>query len=111
MARVGGDEFIVLVEDLSSAAADELIARTLTVAMGEGIPFEDATLHVTASIGIAFSMHPAAAKTLTSAADAALYTAKKAGRNTWHLGVAGDVPVTGAGAPLSPTQVLQSSRI
>jgi predicted signal transduction protein with EAL and GGDEF domain len=79
--------------------------------MGEGIPFEGATLHVTASIGIAFSMHPAVAKTLTSAADAALYTAKKAGRNTWHLGSAEDAAITAAGAPVSPAQVLQSSRI
>ncbi len=110
VARVGGDEFIVLVEDLSSAATAELIARKLTIAMGEGIPFEAATLHVTASIGIAFSMHPAVAKTLTSAADAALYTAKKAGRNTWHLGAAGDA-IAGTGETPSPTVSVQSSHV
>lgn len=88
VARLGGDEFVVLVEDLSTCGAAEVIARKLIAAMGEGIAIDGVTLHVTTSIGIAFSMHPAIAKVLTSTADAALYTAKKAGRNTWHLVVA-----------------------
>ncbi|MDR6841462.1 diguanylate cyclase domain-containing protein [Pseudoxanthomonas sacheonensis] len=85
VARLGGDEFVVLIEDLSAPATAEMIARKLIESMGEGIAVGDSILHVTTSIGIAYSVHPAVAKTLTAAADAALYAAKKAGRNTWQL--------------------------
>jgi diguanylate cyclase (GGDEF)-like protein len=93
VARIGGDEFVVLIESLSSAASAELIARKLINAMGESITVDGTALHITASIGIAFSRHPVVAKTLTSVADAALYAAKKAGGNTWRLGVAGAATV------------------
>ncbi|MEO8365752.1 MAG: diguanylate cyclase [Pseudoxanthomonas sp.] len=90
VARLGGDEFVVLVEDLAAPETAEAIARKLIAAMSEGIVVEGTTLHVTTSIGIAFSMHPAVSKTLAAAADAALYAAKKAGRNTWQLLVTDD---------------------
>ena len=85
VARLGGDEFVVLIEDLSAPQSAEAIARKLIESMAESIVVDSATLHVTTSIGIAYSMHPAVAKTLTAAADAALYAAKNAGRNTWQL--------------------------
>ena len=90
VARLGGDEFVVLVEDLAAPQTAEAIARKLIAAMGEGIAVEGAMLHVTTSIGIAYSMHPAVSKTLAAAADAALYAAKRAGRNTWQLLVTDD---------------------
>ncbi|HYM85526.1 MAG TPA: diguanylate cyclase, partial [Pseudoxanthomonas sp.] len=98
VARLGGDEFVVLVEDLAAPEAAEAIARKLIAAMGEGIVVEGNTLHVTTSIGIAYSMHPAVSKTLTAAADTALYAAKRAGRNTWQLLVTDD-PNPGTYAP------------
>ncbi|MGH8025817.1 MAG: diguanylate cyclase domain-containing protein, partial [Pseudoxanthomonas sp.] len=85
VARLGGDEFVVLIEDLTAPGTAETIAGKLIEAMGEGIAVEKTMLHVTTSIGIAYSVHPAVAKTLTAAADAALYAAKSAGRNTWQL--------------------------
>lgn len=94
-ARLGGDEFVVLVEDLSSPATAEVIAKKLVATMGETIALEGSDLHVTTSIGIAFSMRPAVAKELTAAADSALYLAKKAGRNTWHLAIVGEPAVAG----------------
>lgn len=90
VARLGGDEFVVLVEDLAAPETAAGIARKLIAAMAEGIEVEATTLHVTASIGIAYSMHPAVSKTLTIAADMALYAAKKAGRNTFQLLVTDD---------------------
>ena len=89
-ARLGGDEFVVLIEDLAAPETAEGIARKLIAAMSEGIMVEAATLHVTTSIGIAYSMHPAVSKTLTAAADVALYAAKRAGRNTFQLLVTDD---------------------
>ncbi|HEX7802370.1 MAG TPA: diguanylate cyclase [Pseudoxanthomonas sp.] len=85
VARLGGDEFVVLIEDLSAPETAEAIAGKLVEAMRESIVVEGTTLHVTTSIGIAYSAHPAVAKTLAAAADAALYAAKSAGRNTWQL--------------------------
>jgi diguanylate cyclase (GGDEF)-like protein len=90
VARLGGDEFVVLIEDLTAPETAETIARKLVTAMGEGIAVEGTTLRVTTSIGIAYSLHPAVSKTLAAAADAALYAAKKAGRNTWQLLVTDD---------------------
>ena len=49
-------------------------------------------LKVTTSIGIAYSHAPVDARTLMSCADAALYSAKKAGRNTYRM----KSPVAGA---------------
>jgi diguanylate cyclase (GGDEF)-like protein len=103
VARVGGDEFVVLIENLSSTASAELIARKLTLAMRESIAVDGTFLQVTASIGIAFSRHPATAKALTSVADAALYAAKKAGGNIWRVGIASDAAIS-AGETSMPKQ-------
>jgi diguanylate cyclase (GGDEF)-like protein/PAS domain S-box-containing protein len=89
-ARLGGDEFVVLVEDAVTPADAEAIARKLIETMAEGIVFDRTPLHVTTSIGIAFCPDASAAQALTSAADAALYAAKEAGRNTWRLVVVDD---------------------
>lgn len=89
-ARLGGDEFVVLVEDAIAPADAEAIARKLIANMADGITFDRAILHVTTSIGIAFCPDTSAAQALTSAADAALYAAKEAGRNTWRLVVVDD---------------------
>jgi diguanylate cyclase (GGDEF)-like protein/PAS domain S-box-containing protein len=101
VARVGGDEFVVLVEDLPSQAPAEVIARKLLVAMGEPIALEGTTLHVTTSVGIGFATRPTFAAALIGTADAALYTAKKAGRNTWHLAIEEDAAVAPAGQATS----------
>jgi diguanylate cyclase (GGDEF)-like protein/PAS domain S-box-containing protein len=85
VARLGGDEFVVLIEDLSAPETAEAIAAKLITAMSEGIAVEGSVLHATTSIGIAYSVNPAVAKLLTGAADAALYRAKEAGRNTYRL--------------------------
>lgn len=84
VARLGGDEFVVLIEQLAETATAELIAGKLIAAMREGIVVDDLTVHVTTSIGIAYSTS-AASKSLMGAADAALYQAKEAGRNTYKL--------------------------
>jgi diguanylate cyclase (GGDEF)-like protein len=109
VARMGGDEFVVLVENLSSAASAESIARKLTRAMGESIVVDGTSLRVSASIGIAFSSRPEMAKALMSAADAALYAAKKAGGNTWRLlPIAIDATVI-TEETRAPEQALQNS--
>jgi diguanylate cyclase (GGDEF)-like protein/PAS domain S-box-containing protein len=90
VARVGGDEFVILVEDLEARETAETIARKLVAAMGKAIVVEGGRLPVTASIGIAYSAQPTEARALAAVADAALYAAKHAGRNGWQLLVADD---------------------
>ncbi|MBS0212144.1 MAG: diguanylate cyclase [Proteobacteria bacterium] len=84
-ARLGGDEFVVLVEDLDTPEVPQTIAEKLIASIGEPIDAGAATLRVTASIGIAVaddaSLTP---DELLNRADAALYRAKQAGRNTWR---------------------------
>src|SRR5262249_50264064 len=56
VARMGGDEFIVLLSDLAGAAAASRVAEKLLEAVDQPFPLEQHTLHTTASIGI--SLYP-----------------------------------------------------
>jgi len=83
LGRVGGDEFVVLAEELSLAAGAELIAERLQEALKA--PFKlsehaDTPLTITASIGIAMGEHSSAADFLRDA-DIALHRAKWDGKN------------------------------
>jgi diguanylate cyclase (GGDEF)-like protein len=85
-ARLGGDEFAILVPD----AGDDLLkflAERVTRAIAQSrTEFEGQTLRVTCSCGIAvFPDNAATPDELTACADAALYQAKEAGRNTWRF--------------------------
>jgi diguanylate cyclase (GGDEF)-like protein/PAS domain S-box-containing protein len=84
-ARLGGDEFVVLVEDAMLPQAAETIARKLVATMADDIAVDAIRVRATTSIGIAFCPFRTSAEALMAAADAALYDAKKAGRNTWKL--------------------------
>jgi len=88
VSRVGGDEFVVLLEDLSEQAH---MAAEQTRVVGEKIlaainqPYQLATqkFRITTSIGAAlFSNNPQSIDELMKQADIAMYQAKKAGRNT-----------------------------
>jgi diguanylate cyclase (GGDEF)-like protein len=83
IGRLGGDEFIVLLESEPFAARPELVAERLLAALRE--PFEADALQetpfaVTASIGIAVGDGELSADDLLRNADIALYEAKAAGR-------------------------------
>jgi diguanylate cyclase (GGDEF)-like protein/PAS domain S-box-containing protein len=82
VARIGGDEFALLAEGLEGQADAEAIAAKVVAAMAAPMPSGPPGLEVTTSIGIAFSRGSREAERLLAAADAALYRAKAAGRNT-----------------------------
>lgn len=85
VARLGGDEFIVLLEDISQDDAAARVARKIVSLLGQPINLEPHTLHVTASVGIA--IYPDDGNDLTTLlknADAAMYMAKREGRNGFH---------------------------
>jgi diguanylate cyclase (GGDEF)-like protein/PAS domain S-box-containing protein len=84
-ARLGGDEFVVLVEDALLPQAAEIIARKLIATMDVDIVADGIHVRATTSVGIAYCPFRTSAEVLMAAADAALYDAKKAGRNTCRL--------------------------
>lgn len=84
VARMGGDEFVILLDDAPPGGA-EAVARKVMDAMANPIDAGDVQLAVTTSIGVAYARQPTDAATLLAQADAALYVAKEAGRNRYHV--------------------------
>jgi diguanylate cyclase (GGDEF)-like protein len=80
-ARLGGDEFAVLVEDLSDAADVELVADRLLRALSAPFLLASTEVLVRSSIGLATNIDDLSdGGRLLSAADAAMYAAKTAGK-------------------------------
>jgi diguanylate cyclase (GGDEF)-like protein len=81
-ARIGGEEFAVLLPHTAEQGALEAAERLRAAIAAQPIPYQGATLTITASVGVAWC--PAHADTgdgLLRVADQALYQAKRAGRN------------------------------
>ena len=88
VARYGGDEFAALMPASSFEDAQCGARRIREVIENSVIHFEDRTLQVTASIGLAERLPGEDGLSLVKRADEALYASKKAGRNCihWHDG-------------------------
>ncbi len=86
IARVGGDEFIVSLPDISSDLDLSQIAHKLLDAFVLPIEVAGHQLHLTASIGIAlYPEHGRDVVTLMRNADSAMYSAKQLGRNRHQM--------------------------
>lgn len=82
IARVGGEEFGVVVRQISGAAEAQSLARRLQRAISEPVAGDGYLFEVTASIGVAvFPDDGDNADTLWRNADCAMYGAKRAGGN------------------------------
>jgi diguanylate cyclase (GGDEF)-like protein/PAS domain S-box-containing protein len=82
VARMGGDEFTVLLPNLNHAANAGSIARKILAGIAEPVVLEGREVLVTASIGISlFPRDEADAGGLLQCADTAMYHAKEHGRN------------------------------
>jgi len=85
VARFGGDEFVVLCEDLVDDEAEALTTRLLS-AFQDPFSFDDQQHELRASIGVALSdAHNLDGETLLRDADIAMYSSKESGRATWTL--------------------------
>lgn len=83
IARVGGDEFILLAADGTQPAGAELLADRLVACVAQEITIDEHPLRVGLSVGIAVYPHDGAdAETLLANADAALYRVKAEARGT-----------------------------
>lgn len=88
VARLAGDEFVVVLEQVGSPLECERIAAKLLDAIRAPFTVDGRTLAVTASIGIAWSARPEQGA-LAHAADDGLYRSKDAGRDTVSVLVVG----------------------
>lgn len=85
LARHGGDEFIIMLEDLGKPEQAEIVAESILEKFSRPFSIQGQQLLVTTSIGI--SIFPDDANdypALLRAADIGMYKAKNEGRNTFH---------------------------
>jgi diguanylate cyclase (GGDEF)-like protein len=87
VARLGGDEFTVLLRGVHDKDEAAVVADRILAAMRKPISLSSGVeVHPTPSLGIALALKrdidPA---TLLKDADAAMYEAKRAGKDRWHL--------------------------
>ncbi|MGJ7914777.1 diguanylate cyclase domain-containing protein [Massilia sp. LXY-6] len=88
VARLAGDEFVIILEQVGSARECGRIADKLLDVLRAEFLVDGQPRRITVSIGIAWSAHPEQA-TLAHAADEALYQSKREGRDTATVLTAG----------------------
>ncbi|WP_312679709.1 EAL domain-containing protein [Stutzerimonas nitrititolerans] len=85
VARMGGDEFIILLPDLAEQEDVVQVAERLMAAIARPYRVQEVDVHLTASIGIAITDGDIAQPTqLLQQADMAMYEAKQEGRNNYR---------------------------
>jgi diguanylate cyclase (GGDEF)-like protein/PAS domain S-box-containing protein len=86
LARIGGDEFIAVMVDLNRVEDCQPLLERLLEAAADFVTLGDTVLNISASIGVTFyPQDEAGAEQLMRHADQAMYVAKKAGKNRYHL--------------------------
>jgi diguanylate cyclase (GGDEF)-like protein/PAS domain S-box-containing protein len=86
--RIGGDEFVVLLDSAKTLDAAVSVAQRISDALAENMSIDDHAVSVTASVGIALSEPGIGQSELLRRADVALYEAKRSGKNrvtTWAI--------------------------
>jgi diguanylate cyclase (GGDEF)-like protein len=95
LARIGGDEFGLLLENCSLVDANQITNKLLKLVRDYRFAHEDKVFNIGVSIGIVIiNATFANISEIMHAADAACYSAKKAGRNQSFLYNHGDVEIT-----------------
>ncbi|PSH68130.1 GGDEF domain-containing protein [Phyllobacterium brassicacearum] len=85
VARIGGDEFAVFLGSHFDGNAIATLAREIVEALSRPIDYCGQSLKLGASVGIALTTDTGTPSELFKKADAALYAAKAAGRNTFQI--------------------------
>lgn len=105
-ARMGGDEFVVLLPDQQNSEAAVVVAEKICHALAQEFVTEQGmVLSISSSIGVAlYPDHGATEKDLLRLGDEAMYQAKKSGRNAVYL----CVPTVAASGPETEPEALTS---
>jgi|GEM_PF-1873623 len=86
VARIGGDEIVVLQQQVAHAAASQALAEKILAAVSEPYEIAGEEIRIGVSIGIALSRDGAGtAEALLDRADRAMYRAKQTGRGNFRL--------------------------
>jgi diguanylate cyclase (GGDEF)-like protein len=86
VARIGGDEFVIILPLLSGTEDALKVALKILETLRKPVQFENHTIHTSASIGIAlYPKNGATVDELMKNADIAMYQAKEKGRNNYQF--------------------------
>lgn len=86
VARIGGDEFVVLLREIDSAQSALAVAEKIRSSLSESFPIDAHDIQVGCRVGVAiYPDHGRSEIELSSRADAAMYEAKEAGGNLVQL--------------------------
>lgn len=86
VARIGGDEFVVLLREIDSAQSALAVAEKIRSSLSESFPIDAHDIQVGCCVGVAiYPDHGRSEIELSSRADAAMYGAKEAGGNLVQL--------------------------
>jgi len=86
LARIGGDEFVAVLVDLTTVENCEPVLERLLLAASEPVTISDVVINISASIGVTFyPQDNVDAEQLMRHADQAMYAAKESGKNCYLL--------------------------
>lgn len=87
MCRIGGDEFVILLNELNLATDASMIADSIFSAFKKPIRIDNNVINIGISIGAAIytPTHKETARSILKKADIALYEAKSSGRNKYVI--------------------------
>jgi diguanylate cyclase (GGDEF)-like protein len=89
VARVGGDEFVIVQHGVSDVADAERLATRIVDLVGRTYVLEGHTVNIGVSVGVALQKEQTQARDIVRDADLALYEAKRAGKARYRLFEAG----------------------
>lgn len=86
VSRLGGDEFIVVINGVCSISEIDFLVQSLLIGMSQDFQIQNHNINITPSIGISiFPMDGKEPEVLLKKADTAMYIAKKRGRNNYQF--------------------------
>jgi two-component system cell cycle response regulator len=97
VARVGGDEFVIALWELSHGDEVAMLASKLIQAVSQPYSIQGRGVNITVSVGVSiYPTHGEEVEALMKSADLALYEAKRAGKNGYRIAA----PTASEGAPV-----------
>ncbi len=98
VARMGGDEFVIGLWEISHADAAARLASKIIQAVSQPYRIQDRSVSVTASVGVGiYPHHGEDVETLLKRADLALYEAKHSGKNDYRIAARSDLSAMAQG--------------
>jgi diguanylate cyclase (GGDEF)-like protein/PAS domain S-box-containing protein len=86
LSRIGGDEFVALIDDLDTISASEIILTRMLESVATTLQVNNVLLSLSASIGVTYyPLDGSNPDQLIRHADQAMYVAKQNGKNRYHV--------------------------